>query len=194
VQEPADRPTLDSPQVLSNAEIAEQLASLAQLLSSQKENPYKTKAYRRAAARIRNLSESLDELVRDDADLTRFPGIGEAIAGAIREIVLTGTLGKLEKLRTESSPALASISDYPRLDPKTVLRVYKKLGIASITELRERLETGELQRVFGLRTTQRPGAAGRSGKDFDPELPSVAETFAALQALMSGRWLSWSTC
>ena len=36
---------------LSNAEIADRLASLAQLLSAQKENPYKVKAYRRAAAK-----------------------------------------------------------------------------------------------------------------------------------------------
>ena len=35
---------------LSNAEIADRLASLAQLLSAQKENPYKVKAYQRAAA------------------------------------------------------------------------------------------------------------------------------------------------
>ena len=47
---------------LSNAEIADRLASLAQLLSAQKENPYKVKAYQRAAARIRHLSESLDEM------------------------------------------------------------------------------------------------------------------------------------
>ena len=52
--------------ILSNAEIADRLASLAQLLSSQKENPYKIKAYQRAAARIRNLSESLEEMLRDE--------------------------------------------------------------------------------------------------------------------------------
>src|SRR5688572_20992733 len=115
------------PRVLSNAEIADRLASLAQLLSSQKENPYKVRAYQRAAAKIRNLSESLDALVRDAADLTRFAGIGDAIASAIREIVLTGTLGKLEALRAQTSPALASISEHPRLDAGRVLRVYKKL-------------------------------------------------------------------
>src|SRR5436190_7245077 len=49
-----------SPPVLSNAQIADRLASLAQLLSTQKENPYKVKAYQRAAAKIRNLSESLE--------------------------------------------------------------------------------------------------------------------------------------
>src|SRR5690242_14579131 len=74
--------------VLSNAEIADHLASLAQLLSTQKENPYKVRAYQTAAAKIRTLSESLDQLVRDEADLTQFAGIGAAIASAIREIVL----------------------------------------------------------------------------------------------------------
>ena len=66
------------------------------------------KAYRRAATSIRTLSESIDELVREEADLTRFEGIGEAISRAIREIVLTGSLGKLEKLQSEASPALAA--------------------------------------------------------------------------------------
>ena len=139
---------------LSNAEIADRLASLAQLLSTQKENPYKVKAYRRAAASIRTLSESIDELVREEADLTRFEGIGEAISSAIREIVLTGSLGKLEKLRSEASPALASISAYPRLDPKRVLRIYKKLDISSVDELREQLESGAIEKALGQRMAQ----------------------------------------
>jgi len=139
---------------LSNAEIAYQLASLAQLLSTQKENPYKIKAYARAAMKIRTLSESVDELVRDDADLTAYAGIGEAIASAIREIVLTGTLGRLEKLRSAASPELGSITAFPRLDPKRVLRIYKRLNIRSVDELRERLENGEIEKTLGLRMAQ----------------------------------------
>ncbi len=139
---------------LSNAEIADQLASLAQMLSTQKENPFKVKAYRRASANIRTLSESLDELVCDEADLTQYAGIGEAIAGAIREIVLTGTLGKLAKLRTEASPELVDINAYPRLDPKRILRIYKKLNISSINSLRETLEDGEIEKIFGARMAQ----------------------------------------
>jgi DNA polymerase/3'-5' exonuclease PolX len=50
--------------------------------------------------------------VREEADLTAFRGIGEAIAGCIREIVLTGTLGKLEKLRADASPERTGISRY----------------------------------------------------------------------------------
>lgn len=139
---------------MSNAEIADRLASLAQLMAAGKENPYKVKAYQRAAARLRTFSESVEELVHQDADLTAFPGIGDAIAAGIREIVLTGTLTKMETLRSHASPELAGISQYPRLDPKRILRVYKKLGIDSIDALGEKLASGEIQERFGLRMTQ----------------------------------------
>src|SRR5438874_13839489 len=108
---------------LTNAEIAERLMSLAQLLSIQKENPFKIKAYRRAAKSIRTLPDSLAELVEQGADLTEYAGIGKAISGAIREIVLSGKLRKLDDLRTQVSPEMAAIGDYPRLDPARVLRI-----------------------------------------------------------------------
>jgi DNA polymerase (family 10) len=141
--------SLSSP--LSNAEIADRLARLAQLLSVQKENPYKVRAYQRAAARIRQLPESLDEMVSNEEDLTQFSGIGDAMASAIREIVRTGTLGKLEKMKASAPEAHAGISQYPRLDPRRVLRVYKKLGIDTIEELRNRLDAGEIKKIFGAR-------------------------------------------
>jgi DNA polymerase (family X) len=142
------------PPILSNADIADRLASLAQLLSAQKENPYKVKAYQRAAAKVRTLSESIDDLVRNNEDLTQYAGIGDAIGSAIREIVLTGTLGKLEKLRSTASPEIAGISAHPRLDPKRVLRIYKKLHISSVEALREMLENGEIEKQMGPRMAQ----------------------------------------
>jgi DNA polymerase (family 10) len=146
--------TQTTPSALSNAEIADRLSSFAQLLSLQRENPYKVKAYQRAAARIRNLSESLDEMVRAEEDLTQFAGIGVAIASAVREIIATGTLKKLEMLRTQVTPLVATITSHPRLDPKRVMRVYKKLEIGTVEELRKRLAIGEIERVFGARMAQ----------------------------------------
>jgi DNA polymerase (family X) len=151
MEESADRRPKAVPIFLSNADIADRLATFAQLLSMQKENPYKVKAYHRAAARIRNFPESLREMVHCDEDLTQFAGIGAAIAGAIREIVATGTLTKLEKLRGEAPPAIAELSAYPRLDPKRVMRVYKKLNISSVAELRQRMESAEVEKTFGTR-------------------------------------------
>ncbi len=141
-------------QIVSNAKIADRLASFAQLLSTQKESLYKVKAYQRAAAKIRTLSESLDELVRRGFELTSYPGIGVAIDGAIREIVQTGTLQRLEELRSQVSPEVSSISDYPRLDPKRIQRIYKKLAIGSIDELREKLDNGAIEQTLGSKLAQ----------------------------------------
>lgn len=142
-------PTAPAP--LSNAEIAHHLTALAQLLSAQNENPFKIRAYRRAADTIRNLGESIDALVRRDVDLTQFSGIGKAIAGAIREIVLSGALRQLQTLRASAPPELAALSDFPRLDPKRVLRIYKALGISSVAELRAALDSGALAKKLGPR-------------------------------------------
>jgi len=57
-------------------------------------------------------------------------------------------------MREQASAALRSISQYPRIDPKRVLRIYKKLGISSMEELRDRLETGEIELQLGLRMAQ----------------------------------------
>src|SRR5437588_5069036 len=149
-----DQPSSAPRPIFSNAEIADRLGSLAQLLAAQKENLYKVKAYQRAALTVRTLSDSLDELVREDADLTCYPAIGKAIASAIRELVLSGTLSRLEKLRSEISPELASISEYPRLDPKRITRIYRKLNISSVEALRAKLDSGEIEKAFGTRMAQ----------------------------------------
>jgi DNA polymerase (family X) len=139
---------------LSNADIADRLSSLAQLLTVKGDNPYKIRAYRRAAATIRGLGQSVDELVRRDSDLTTYAGIGNAIAHAVREIVLEGRLGSLEKLRAEVPPEVVAINQNPRLDPTRVLRIYKKLGISSISELRQALDSGQIDEAFGPRMAQ----------------------------------------
>src|ERR1043165_1957067 len=93
-------------------------------------------------------------MVREEADITRFAGIGEGIAAAIREIVLTGRLGKLEKMRGQGTAALGGLTPYPRLDPKRVMRIYKKLGISSVDELKAQLENGTIEKALGPRLAQ----------------------------------------
>ena len=100
------------------------------------------------------MGRRIGALVRNKTDLTAYAGIGDGISSAIREIVLTGTLDKLEKIRSGISPELMEISAFPRLDPKQVLRIYKKLGISSTDALRASLENGAIARVLGARAAQ----------------------------------------
>jgi DNA polymerase (family X) len=139
---------------VSNAFIADKLLELAQFLGEYKGNAFKVRAYRRAARTIRTMGESFDELVHTEADLTHYPGIGTAISKAIQEIVQTGTLRQVEALRGQASPERAALSAYPHLDPKRVLRVFKKLNISSVAELKEMLASSEVAQKMGERTAQ----------------------------------------
>jgi DNA polymerase (family X) len=167
---------------MSNAEIAHQLTVLAQLLSAQGENPFKIKAYRRAAETIKTIPESIAELVKEGADLTQYSGIGGGISSAIREIVQTGSLQKLDTLRSDLSPELAALSEHPRLDPKRVLRAYKKLNISSIAELREKLQSGEVGEKLGARMEQHIRSAITESHQM--LLFDVDETVAALERFL----------
>ncbi len=135
----------------SNGEIAAHLTALAQYLTVRGENRFKIKAYRRAARTINSLGESLDDAVRAGHDLTAYPGIGDAIAGTIKELVETGSLRQLRFLQSQATPEIVELSDYPKLDSRRVLRIYKKLGIQSIAELKEKLEAGEIASKLGIR-------------------------------------------
>jgi DNA polymerase (family 10) len=139
---------------ISNAEIADKLVGLAYLLAGGKENPFKVKAFRRAARTIRALGESVAELVRNGEDLTQYSGVGPAISGVIREIVETGTTRRFDSLQSQLEPELADILRFPQLDPKRVLRIYKKLKISTVDELKDRLESGEIGRTLGPRMDQ----------------------------------------
>ena len=136
---------------LDNAEIARRLAAYAQQLQTEGENPYKVRAYRRAAQTIKGAREAFDPLIRAGADVTRFPGIGKGIAAALREIVFSGTLGQLEIDLNAVTPEQAAANDYPSLDAKKVARIFKHFEITSIAELKAKLEEGAIRAEFGPR-------------------------------------------
>jgi DNA polymerase (family 10) len=178
----ADNIPTNSPRHLSNGAIAAEFVALAQFLAARGGNPFKVKAYRRAARTIRALGDSIDELVRNEVDLTQFSGIGEAISGAIQEIVHTGTLRQLETIRSQATPELIEIARHPRLDPRRVLRIYKKLGISSTAELKDKLLSGEIGAKLGARMEQHV----RQGlQEVDEMLHYEAETIvAAIKAFL----------
>ena len=115
---------------LSNAEIAQRLAALAQVLQVKGENPFKVRAYRRAAQNLQALDESVFDLAQSGEDLSKIPGVGKGIAAAIREIVSSGKIGQLEMLLSTIPPEVAALNEYPRLDLRRAARVFVRSGSA----------------------------------------------------------------
>jgi DNA polymerase (family 10) len=85
---------------MENSAVAQVFRDLAALLEQRKDNPFKIRAYRRAAGEIDSLSVGLEQLVTEGR-LREIPGVGEAIAAKITEFMTTGRLRAYDKLRAE---------------------------------------------------------------------------------------------
>jgi len=92
---PAGRP--------SNNEIAAILTRIADLLDAKGENPFRVRSYRNAALTVAGARQSLATLVREEGveGLSELKGIGEKLAGLIREFVEKGSVELLQDLEKE---------------------------------------------------------------------------------------------
>lgn len=172
-------------QVGLNAEIAIRLEEVAQVLADQDANPFRVDAYRRAARTVREWSGSIAALAREEGvtGLMKLPGIGENLARAIYQLVTTGRLPMLERLRGESDP-VELLSSVIGVGHKTAQRLHDQLGIQTLEELEiaahdgrlERLHMGR-KRIVGIRDALagRLGRVGRRPVVDDAPLPDVAE-------------------
>ncbi len=86
---------------MNNKEIAKVFQDIADLLELKGENPFKIRAYQKAAHFIEYLPVEVEGLAAEDK-LKQIPGVGEAITKKITELVTTGKLGYYEKLKAES--------------------------------------------------------------------------------------------
>ena len=134
----------------SNNTLANLFLSMAELLKNNGENPYRVRAYKRAADAIANLDAPIAELARD-GQLQTLPGIGKDLAAKIQEYVETGAIKAYEELRTPLPPAIRQWLLLPGLSDPIVHDLYYRLGIRTLDDL----ET--LARSHMLRT--RPGVS-----------------------------------
>ena len=70
-------------------------------MRKQKEKIFKIRAYEKAARSIEELNVPVEQLAAEGR-LREIPGAGEAIVKKITELVTTGRLGYLERLKAES--------------------------------------------------------------------------------------------
>src|SRR5207249_3850029 len=108
----------------------------AQRVSLRPGNPYRPRAYARAADSLAVLTEPLQDLIVQER-LTEIPGIGEAIADIITKMHRTGTHPHLESMRKEVPAGVLEMLAIPGLRPDKVLKLYQELGITSLAELEQ---------------------------------------------------------
>ncbi|MFW6056209.1 MAG: DNA polymerase/3'-5' exonuclease PolX [Chloroflexota bacterium] len=135
---------------MDNREIAEVFEDISRLLEAKGDSSFKVRAYRNAARAIAHHPVELRQLVAEGADLRRIPGIGEAIALKARELVSTGRLEYYERLKSEMPAGILDLMALPGVGPRTAVRLSSDLGLKSVAELEQALESGRLSGVSGL--------------------------------------------
>jgi DNA polymerase (family 10) len=135
---------------VQNAEIAAMFDQTADLLEIEGENPFRVRAYRRAARTIEGLPQSVRSLVGAEEDLSGLPGIGKDLAGKIAGIVETGHFDLLDQLKKKLPGDIGEMTALPGLGPKRVKLLYDKAKVHTLDDLRRALKTGKLHGLPGF--------------------------------------------
>lgn len=142
---------LPAPGPAINAEVARRLEETGTLLEQQEASRFRVRAYRNAAAALRTLPVSVASLYQEGGleELERIPGVGPGIARAIRDVVQTGRLPMLERLRGESDPVLL-FATLPGVGRGLAERLHRDLGLATLEELEQAAHDGRLAALPGF--------------------------------------------
>lgn len=134
---------------MKNSLVASRLNELADFTELEDEQPYRSRAYRRAAEIIESLPEPIEE-VAERKELRNLPGVGENIERKIEEILKTGRLETLEKIKTRIPVDVISLNRVEGIGPKTIKLLYRQLGIKNLDDLETAVKQGKLRGVKGL--------------------------------------------
>jgi hypothetical protein len=105
---------------LNTAKLARLLREFGQRSSLRGGNPYRAKAYARAAESLGALAQPLDPLIAEGR-LQEIPGVGAAIADIITKLHRTGTHPSLESMRKDIPEGVLEMLSVPGLRPDKVL-------------------------------------------------------------------------
>jgi DNA polymerase (family 10) len=139
----------DLTQDLTNGDLARIFHEIGDILEVKGEIRFKTLAYHRAADAIGRSPIDLVAAYRS-GNPPKVPGVGQAISDKITELVTTGQMRFLDKLRAEVPASLVELLQIPGLGPRTVRQLHEELGITSLEELRKAAENESIRGMRGL--------------------------------------------
>ncbi|MFP3897713.1 MAG: DNA polymerase/3'-5' exonuclease PolX [Dehalococcoidia bacterium] len=135
---------------MKNSEVARVCQDIADLLEFKGENVFKVRAYQKAARAIEHYPRELKIMLEEGEDLQNIPGVGEAIAKKMTELLNTGKLDYYENLKAELPQGITGLLAIPGIGPKTAKKLSSELGISSVDELERGINEGAVAELFGL--------------------------------------------
>ena len=135
---------------MRNLEISFIFNQIADLLEIQGANPFRVRAYRRAALNIEGLAENIETLALQGT-LRNISGIGEDLANKIDEYLRTGKITFHEDLKKEVPLGLAKMVEIPSVGPRTAKEIYDRFRVETLEDLEALCKTDKLLGVPGFK-------------------------------------------
>jgi len=141
----------------SNAEIASALREMALFLEMEGV-PFKPRAYEKAALAVEAEARPLHEIEVSEGEkgIGRLPTIGRGIAERIVELIRTGHMRELERLREKTPVDVRALTSVEGLGPKGVKVLYEQLGVRDVEGLARACREGRVRTLahFGEKSEQ----------------------------------------
>ncbi len=132
---------------MNNFEVAAFFKKMASLLEFRGENPFRIKAYEKAARNIKSLDEELSAYYDQKGRVPKIPGVGQATKEKVAEILDTGTFREYEETVADIPPGILDILDIPGIGPKTAKLFYERLDVTSVDDLVKAAEQHRIRRL-----------------------------------------------
>ncbi|MEE9185586.1 MAG: DNA polymerase/3'-5' exonuclease PolX [Candidatus Binatia bacterium] len=120
---------------------------------------FKPRAYEKVAFTLEALEEPLSEIYKRGGikALREIPGVGEAIAEKIEEIIQTGRLNYYEELKREMPVDVSSLIAIEGVGPKVVKLLYDELDVKDVSDLERVAHNGRIRGLphFGEKMEQK---------------------------------------
>ena len=88
--------------------------------------------------------------MRQEQELKKIPGIGDAISKKIYEYVTTGHVAAYERLIADLPDGVLTLMNVPGIGPKTAMLIAKETGASTVEGVEMAIHQGRLQELPGL--------------------------------------------
>ena len=136
---------------LSNREIAKIFYEISGYLEMQGV-AFKPRAYEKVAEVIQGLEQDVRMIYGKGGikALEQIPGVGVSIAEKIEELLKTGRLKYYQDLKKKVPVDRCSFAGIEGLGPKSIFKLYKKLGIRDLNDLEKAVKAGRIRKLEGF--------------------------------------------
>jgi DNA polymerase (family 10) len=185
---------------MTNASIARALRETAALLELTGGNPFRARAFRRAARSVRGLESPATDAL-GDGSITEIDGIGESMAEHIADLATTGSFDLRDDLLNAVPTGLLDVLRIKGLGTTKVRTLWEELNITSLDDLEAAAKADRITSLKGfgtktqekilanlrlLRTYDEQRRAADAHADLAPVLDALAEADAVTQVAVTG--------